>query len=258
MSSPTPSSSSDHIRAGIAAAAERRSQAQIHADEVLHAKEHERRQEFRRLIDPGIFRPNSKETALASIQTLSTLAENLLREPDNPKFQKFKPTNHVIKQRLIDPKGALEYAVGLGFRAEVEDFQPFYVWNKRFMRDLRIGAEVLKEVLQHKTEQEDRIKQWKREEKAAAEAVQRNVKLAFMDDRKTKQILDKRERERQQAKAEAAARGSVSPPGSPNMQATSFDSLPGAGNTVGGRRSSTSSDRGLGSPPPYHSLSGDE
>jgi hypothetical protein len=38
------------------------------------------------------------------MQTLLTISENLLREPDNPKFQQFKPTNPLIKRNLIDPK----------------------------------------------------------------------------------------------------------------------------------------------------------
>lgn len=46
-------------------------------------------------------------------QTLSQIAENLLREPDNPKFRQFKPTNTIIKRDLVDPKGALEYAVAV-------------------------------------------------------------------------------------------------------------------------------------------------
>jgi hypothetical protein len=44
----------------------------------------------------------------ASPQTLTTLAENLLREPSNPKFQSFKPTNDAIKKRIVEPPGALE------------------------------------------------------------------------------------------------------------------------------------------------------
>ena len=39
------------------------------------------------------------------------IAENLLREPDNPKYQQFKPTNTIIKRDLVDPKGALEFAI---------------------------------------------------------------------------------------------------------------------------------------------------
>lgn len=46
-------------------------------------------------------------------QTLLTISENLLREPENPKFQQFKATNDTIKRRLIDPKGALEYAIAV-------------------------------------------------------------------------------------------------------------------------------------------------
>ena len=46
-------------------------------------------------------------------QTLSTIAENLLREPDNPKFRQFKSTNTIIKRDLVDPKGTLEYAVAV-------------------------------------------------------------------------------------------------------------------------------------------------
>lgn len=45
------------------------------------------------------------------LQTLLTISENLLREPDNPKFQQFKPTNNIIKRDLVDPKGTLEYAI---------------------------------------------------------------------------------------------------------------------------------------------------
>lgn len=131
----------------IAAAAERRSQAQpVQTTAAQLSAEHERRQLFRRLIDPGISRPNSKEQYFASlkvsliyvcmlenrdlkcgVKTLSTIAENLLKDPDNPKFRQFKvcsrsthiileltfmkPTNTVIKKNLVETKGALEYAI---------------------------------------------------------------------------------------------------------------------------------------------------
>jgi hypothetical protein len=41
------------------------------------------------------------------------MTENIVNEPDNPKYQRFKPTNPLIKRRLIDPKGALEYAIAV-------------------------------------------------------------------------------------------------------------------------------------------------
>jgi hypothetical protein len=49
------------------------------------------------------FDQNNDVYALIS-QTLLTISENLLREPDNPKFRSFKPTNTIVKKNLIDPK----------------------------------------------------------------------------------------------------------------------------------------------------------
>ncbi|KAF8897564.1 hypothetical protein BD779DRAFT_1491522 [Infundibulicybe gibba] len=166
------------------------------------AAEHERRQTFRRMIDPGITRPNAKEQAFSSLRTLSTIAENLLREPENPKFQQFKPTNTIIKRDLMDPKGTLEYAIELGFRPEVKNFQPFYAFNSRKMNDLRIGAAILKEFIDLETEKMERATRSKKEEKAVAEAAAYKVKLAFMDDRKSKMLLDEREREIRNARAQ--------------------------------------------------------
>ena len=54
-----------------------------------------------------------KADPLGRTQTLTTIAENLLREPDNLKYQQFKPTNDLIKRRLVDTKGTLEYAVAV-------------------------------------------------------------------------------------------------------------------------------------------------
>ena len=39
-------------------------------------KEHEQRQKFRRLIDPGIIRPNSKDRAMSSLNVLATSSWN--------------------------------------------------------------------------------------------------------------------------------------------------------------------------------------
>ena len=53
----------------LAAAAERRARQatpQLTASQL--AAEHEKRQKFRRLIDPGITRPNSKDRAMSSLK----------------------------------------------------------------------------------------------------------------------------------------------------------------------------------------------
>jgi hypothetical protein len=64
MSSPNARLPSDEI----AAAAERRAQASPPTDHLTELELHEKRQHFRRLIDPGILRPNAKDVALSSLE----------------------------------------------------------------------------------------------------------------------------------------------------------------------------------------------
>ncbi|KIJ70531.1 hypothetical protein HYDPIDRAFT_35903 [Hydnomerulius pinastri MD-312] len=210
-------------------------------------QEHEQRQMFRRLINPGIYRPNSQEVALAALKTLSTLAENILREPDNPKYQQFMPTNTTIKRRLVDPKGALQYAVALGFHVDVKDFQPLYVFNPRKMADLRIGAAILKEAIDLETEKQERSQRNMVDQKAVAAAAAQNVKLAFLDDRKMKMQRDERER----ALRDARARQGASADSAPVLLSAAPRPIPGVGHTLSS--SAPSSDPDVAdAPPPYH------
>jgi DNA-binding protein H-NS len=50
------------------------------------------------------------------------------------------------------------------------NFQPFYVWNKKFFHDLRIGVAVLKETIERETTKQEQLEKAKQEEKAVAEA----------------------------------------------------------------------------------------
>ncbi|KIJ56665.1 hypothetical protein M422DRAFT_22814 [Sphaerobolus stellatus SS14] len=185
----------------------------ISADEEQERKfqqERDLRQSFRRLLDPGIMRGLEKKTALASIKTLLTIAENLLNHPENEKFHQFKPTNTIIKRNLVEVKGALEYAVEMGFRAEVKDLQPFYLWNSHRAAELRVGASVLREALERESEKEQRSTRAKQDQKAQVELQAKQIKLAFEDDRKRRALHDKMEKERREALA--AAGGVAHPP----------------------------------------------
>ncbi|KAI0320812.1 hypothetical protein OF83DRAFT_1102877 [Amylostereum chailletii] len=179
-----------HERRQAAAAAERPTNQPFQAFD----DDYEKRTEFRRLIEPGILRPNAKEVALSSLRTLLKIAQNLLKEPDNPKFRQFKPTNTIIKRDLVDPKGALEYAIALGFRPEVDNFQPLYIFNTRHWNDLRMGAHILEEVLTTETEKAAREAHSRETKKAEEAARVEKVKKAFMDDRKTRALRDQREK----------------------------------------------------------------
>ncbi|RDB22703.1 hypothetical protein Hypma_010143 [Hypsizygus marmoreus] len=230
----TPNISAD----ALAAAAERRtSQLPPQPSAAQLAVEHERRQSFRRLIDPGILRPNSKEQASASLKTLLTIAENLLREPNNPKYQQFKPTNNIIKRNLMDPKGTLEYAIELGFRPEVKDFQPYYTFNPRHMKDLQMGTAILHEFVDLEHERAERAARSMVDQKAVAEAIANQVKLAYMDDRKTKMLHDQREKERRAAREAAIAshaelRQSTPPSVRDSISPDPATRMPGSGHTL--------------------------
>ncbi|KAJ7904549.1 hypothetical protein B0H14DRAFT_2663424 [Mycena olivaceomarginata] len=239
--SPTPSTSTT-ISADLAAAAERRlqqRQASSTSELQFAGPEHEQRQKFRRLIDPGILRPNAEAQALASLKTLLTISENLLRDFENPRYRQFKPTNATIKRNLMDPKGTVEYARELGFYPEVQDFQPYYTFNPRKKDNLRIGAEVLKAQLDLLTEKEVRAAQAKKDEKAAAAAVAEKVRLAYEDDRKMKLLHDELEKERRDARIAAAARRAATRETAPEEGANEEDEeeedngMPGTGNVLG-------------------------
>ncbi|TBU49543.1 hypothetical protein BD309DRAFT_947092 [Dichomitus squalens] len=221
----------------VAAAIERRLQAEPERAAAASSNatfdgNHEKRQEFRRLIDPGILRPNPRHIALESLQTLLKLAENIIAHPDDPKYQKFKPTNSTINRLLVEPKGTLEYAVAIGFAPQVENFQPFYIWNKRRMNDLKIGAAMIKEALDRELPKEERAARRRAEEKAAEEAAKAKVKQAFYDDRKGRAITDERERT---ARAAAAARRAAGLSPEPEVEDNRPKRrMPGSGNTLSG------------------------
>jgi len=168
--------------------------------------EREKRQKFRRLIDPGITRPNPEPQAVESLKILYKISENLIREPDNPKFQRFKTTNAQIQKHIISPKGTVEYLRELGFYPEVVDFQPFFVFNTKHLSDLKIGSAMLKESLDLHEEKRARATVVKQTVQQARAEVVSKVQLAFMDDRRAKMELDERERELREARAAIAAR----------------------------------------------------
>ncbi|OCB89542.1 hypothetical protein A7U60_g3234 [Sanghuangporus baumii] len=217
---------------------------------------HDLKQQFRRLIEPGIMRHNNNENALLALKTLETLSSNLLREPENEKFQRFKPTNNAIKKRLVDVMGALEYAVAMGFHHKVENFQPLYVFNDRHLEELRIGNEILKETLTREAEKAARashskLPSVKEQQEIARQRVSFRfqnsshrgtfltplllafpkpvkIQLQFHEDRLEKQERDKREAE---LRAAREAAGEVAPP-TPTTASTSR--IPTGGMTLSG------------------------
>ncbi|KAI0698585.1 hypothetical protein BC835DRAFT_1405325 [Cytidiella melzeri] len=233
----------DAIEAKIRAREKAEQQATASSSYAAFDEDHEKRQEFRRMIDPGILRPNPRPLAVEALKTLLKIAENILQNPDEPKYLRFKPTNSTIKRLLVNPKGTLEYAVAMGFNPEVENFQPFYVFNKKkHMRDLQIGAAIIQETLVREAEKEERQERAKREEKAVKAAHVANIKQAFLDDRKSRTIVERREKELREARAARGASAALDP-ASPSPSTTNSQ-MPGSGHTLDDRTLNSVEDDG--------------
>jgi hypothetical protein len=118
------------------------------------------------------------------------------------------------------------------------------------MEDLRIGSSILKDYINRETEKQDRAARAKKNEKASIEATAEKVnllflqyahadtnifqvKLAFMDDRKSKLLRDEMEKEQHAARSLAAARQTAIQGLSPSHSTTSESFMPGSGHVLG-------------------------
>lgn len=117
---------------------------------------------------------------------------------------------------------------------QVENFQPFYRFIPRYMDDLRIGAKILRDHLELEMEKEERAARAKANEKANAAAAAEKVKftllrlfsrqyrpqvkLAFIDDRRQKEIKDEMERQQRMSRVAGPSipTSSRTPPSAPS------------------------------------------
>jgi len=82
----------------------------------------------------------------------------------------------------------------MGFRPEVDHFQPYYTFNNKHTIDLRIGAAILHEAIQTAEKEEDEGLKL-RTAKAEEEIRIKKAKEAFLDDRKAQLLRAERERQ---------------------------------------------------------------
>jgi len=153
------------------------------------------RRHFRRIIDSDILARNPKPIAREALRIISRLADNLLKEPTNPKYQKFKRTNPRIEKYLEGSKGSLELVQALGFGLKVDQLQPYYVFNESKTHHLELGYAVLKEIIQRETIKEAEEADAPEREKAAEQAVKFKIQRKFMNDRKRVEERVRAERE---------------------------------------------------------------
>jgi len=176
-------------------------------DQALGKESLDEKKAFRRIIIAQIERHNDDRVSIESVKVLLKLASNILHNPGEQKYQQFRTTNSIIQRHLVEPKGALEYAVAMGFRLEVQNFQMIYIFKPTpdNMNSLRNGADCLNEVVLRHADAAERAQRANEAEKEAKAHRQELVRLAYEDDRKEKKVRDEMEKQRREAVAARAA-----------------------------------------------------
>jgi len=174
---------------------------------VLEKESLDEKKAFRRIIITQIERHNDDRVSIESVKVLLKLANNILQNPEEHKYLKFKTTNPTIRRHIVEPKGGLEYAVAMGFRMEVQNFQMTYTFHPtpNNLKSLRNGADCLNEVVLRHTDAAEQARRAKETEKAAKARREELVRLAYEEDRREKKVRDEMEKQRREAVAAHAA-----------------------------------------------------
>jgi len=219
MSNDSNASSSQDIRVDAIAARVAASARDLTAEAQARVNQDEKRA-LRRIIYSGIERNNDAKLALESTKILQKLAKNILDHPGEEKYMQFKPTNTTVKRTLIEPKSTLEYAIAIGFRADVQNFQPLYIFSPtpKNVQSLRNGLECLDEYVAREEAKQANAKSAKETLKEAQARQRALVKLAYDDDRREKQLRDEMEKQRRDAVVLSHARAAEESPSQPEAE----------------------------------------
>ena len=68
----------------------------------------------------------------------------------------------------------------MGFRAEVENFQPYYVHSKRYVKELRVGASIISETLEREDIKTQRTMRNMATEKEARKGVKEKASFHYL------------------------------------------------------------------------------
>lgn len=144
--------------------------------------DHPQRQEFRRMLDPGILRNNDKD-AVMSLRVLNEITENILKNPDEPKYRRLKTTSDRMNRHIMSRNGTVEFLQKMGFREKTVEFVPMLVFNPERMEDLRTGAKCLEEVMQNQVRAVEDVEHERRQEIANQQAAKTKVRKKIYEDR---------------------------------------------------------------------------
>ncbi|KAI0774281.1 hypothetical protein C8Q74DRAFT_822727 [Fomes fomentarius] len=169
-------------------------------------EEHDLRQAFRRRIDREILEGNRSAVAIESLKVVLRLARNILGDPENPKYRRFRINNERIKRTVMSPKGVLQLVT------DAENYDSYYVYTAKTHNSLRIGSSMIEEILEREVKKYEDEERRQEREKAEHEAHEAKLHLQFIDDRKSVNARVQRERHEPRLKGIPARRkGPVKP-----------------------------------------------
>jgi len=146
---------------------------------------HPMRLEFRRLLDPGILRNNDKKDAVKALRVLNDITENILQNPNDPKYHRLNINSERMRLYIMPRKGTVEYLQKMGFREQTEKQVTRLVFNPERMADLRTGAKCLDEVIKNQVQAIEDKERERRQAIANEKAAKTKVVNAILDDRRT-------------------------------------------------------------------------
>ncbi|RPD67157.1 hypothetical protein L226DRAFT_129438 [Lentinus tigrinus ALCF2SS1-7] len=152
------------------------------------------RQDFRRRIDREIIQGNKPKVAIGSLKMVLRLARNILANPEEDKYRRFKITNCHIKSTIMEPKGVLELMMDLGFRIKAENFESICVYSSKTYNELRVGSSIIEEILEREVKKQEDEERRQERVKAEAEAHKQKLQAQFLDDRQSVHARCQRER----------------------------------------------------------------
>ncbi|WOO83758.1 uncharacterized protein LOC62_05G007281 [Vanrija pseudolonga] len=111
--------------------------------------ENERRRELARILNRTIIRDSSYSVAVACVETLIKIAENIQAHPDD-KYRRLKTDNPALKNKVFAAPGGRDFlALHMGFHSETHDFVQTFALDRseRRLYELSLATDTLRAAL---------------------------------------------------------------------------------------------------------------
>ncbi len=136
-----------------------------------------------RALDTKVSQQDSP-TAMAAIELLLKLANNIIANPDEPKYRQFRSNNPKIRQGVLRCPGGQDVLLALGFRTKVFEFEEHWVADETpvLMRTLAESIVVLENYRGLEQAKIDRLAKQRAEKLAGANDERQRTLMQIKED----------------------------------------------------------------------------